>query len=167
MKSVSAGIFTLLLLIFNAHAQSTSVSSADIEVLEGEKWIGNLTYLDYGSGKRTRISSNLIVSRKVGSPNVWLFAFEYPDEPKANDTAEVALAEDGRTINGESVVETRRTTNNALLLVVTTKPGTDNGHKAMLRYSYLIGKRSFAIKKEVQVEGTTDWFTRNEFSWSR
>jgi len=84
-----------------------------------------------------------------------------------NGSSEAALSEEGKKFNGGTIVETRRTTNRGMLLVVTTKPGSDNDRKALFRYSYMIGRNYFAIKKEVQLEGSQEWFTRNEYSWSR
>ena len=65
-----------------------------------------------------------------------------------NGSSEAALSEEGKKFNGGTIVETRRTTNRGMLLVVTTKPGSDNDRKALFRYSYMIGRNYFAIKKK-------------------
>lgn len=157
----------MLISVLCGLAQTKTLTSADLKVLEGGKWTGNLTYMDYTSGKKTQINSNVTISRKDGESNVWIFAYEYPDEPKANGSAEVVLAADGKTFNGGSVIETASTSKDSMLRIVTTKPGTDNDRKALFRFSYTIGRNVFVIKKEAQLEGSKEWFTRNEYSWAR
>jgi hypothetical protein len=147
-------------------AQVATVTQMDLASLEGPKWTGMLTYVDYSSNKSTNIRSDVTVRRKPGDANVWVFSYEYPDEPKANSSAEVSLADGGRKFADASVVE-RKMTSDGKLQFVTTKPGTDNGRAALFRYSYVIGAKSFVVRKEVQFERTTEWFTRNEYNWSR
>lgn len=142
------------------------LESKDLEILEGTKWTGTLTYLDYSSNKTTTIKSNLTVTRKSKEPPVWTFAYEYPDEPKANDSSDAVLEEGGRKFFGEAVIEKKYLPDETLRMV-TTQPGTDNGKKALFRYTYLINSKSLSIKKEVQIEGSSVWFERNEYSWAR
>lgn len=137
----------------------------DLKPLEGSKWIGSLTYLDYGSGKKASIKSNLSVSRKPGSSNQWLFAYEYPDEPKANSSDELTLSADGTIFDGETVLEKNKSSGKVRF--VTTTMGTDNKKPATFRYTYVFSDRELMIRKEVRVEGSNDYFERNVYSWTR
>src|SRR3712207_2926331 len=79
-------LLALVLIFVSANFAQRSISAADLAPVEGEKWVGELTYLDYTSNKKTVIKSNLAVTKK--SETAWSFAYEYPDEPKANSTGE-------------------------------------------------------------------------------
>ena len=161
MKNPLTLVFALLVLSCVASAQS--VSEKDMKVLEGGTWVGTLVYLDYGSGKKTEIKSNLNVAKK--SDGVWTFEYIYPDEPKANGSSEVALPDSGKTFNGQTVTSKQR--RDGTLQIITTKDGDDNGKKATFRYTYSVTPKTFSIKKEVQYTGESEWFERNTYSWGR
>jgi len=154
------------LIVFAGMTSAQKLTAKDLRSLEGSKWIGTLTYLDYRSNKKTSIKSNLTVTRKPGAAGVWIFAYEYPDEPNANGSSDVALLDDGKTFNEQTVIETNRLKGQSLR-IVSIKDGTDNDKKAKFRYTYLLSEESFSIKKEVQLEGSSDWFERNTYSWAR
>ena len=123
-------------------------------------------YLDYGTNKQTSIKSNVTVSRPDSGKLTWTFDYQYPEEPKANSKENVELSPDGKPFDGETVVE-RTKLPDGTLKFVTTKSGEDNGKKALYRYTYLTGKNSFSVKKEVRLEGSTEYFVRNEYAWKR
>jgi hypothetical protein len=162
MKSI---LFTTITLLFCAtFSQTAVVTPNDLKSIEGSKWTGTLTYLDYRFNKKTSIRSDVTISRK-GSSNTWTFAYEYPDEPKANGTSEVVLSEDGSTFGDAKVIE--KNLSMGVVRIITTKDGTDNDKRAVFRYTYIADKKTFKIKKEVRLEGSPDWFERNEYSWTR
>jgi hypothetical protein len=161
MKNLLTLTFTLLFASCVVAAQSVSVK--DLRVLVGGRWVGTLVYLDYGSGKRTEIKSNLNVVKK--SDGVWTFEYVYPDEPKANGSSDVALADNGKTFNGQTVTSKQR--RDGTLQIVTTKDGDDNSKKATFRYTYSITPKAFSIRKEVQYVGGSEWFERNTYTWTR
>ena len=161
MKNLLTLVFVLLFLSCVVSAQA--VSDKDLKVLEGGTWVGTLVYLDYGSGKKTAIRSNLNVVKK--SDGVWAFEYIYPDEPKANGSSEVAIADSGKTFNGQTVTSKQR--RDGTLQIITTKDGDDNGKKAVFRSTYSITPKTFSIKKEVQYAGASEWFERNTYSWVR
>jgi hypothetical protein len=148
------------------YAQAPTVTVDDLKILEGPKWTGTLTYLDYRSNKKTSIKSNLIVTRASDNASSWQFAYEYPDEPKANDSSTVDLTELGRRLGGKEIIE-KETTSGGGMRLVATMDGTDNNKKALFRFTYLISRNAFSIKKEVRLDGATEWFERNTYSWTR
>jgi hypothetical protein len=93
----------------------------------------------------------------------WIGSLTYLDYSSNND---VKLSADGRIFDGESVVE-RTKLPGGVLKIVTTKPGKDNNRDATFRHTYLIGKAAFSIKKEVRIDGTSEFFERNTYSWTR
>jgi hypothetical protein len=155
----------MLVLSLNAFS-SPKVKAKELDVLTGARWTGNLIYLDYSSSKKVSILSDLIVS-KSSAKNSWSFAFEYPKEPKANSSEIVLLSNDGKMLDGEMVVEKTLLTDKTLK-IVTQKEGMDNDKKAIFRHTYLVGEKSFSIKKEVKyIETGAEFFERNEYSWTR
>jgi len=138
----------------------------DLQLLTGNQWTGTLTYLDYRTNKKVSIASNLLVSRSNGDKLSWVFEYQYPDEPKANGKEIVTISKDGGIINGEKVVERVKLAGNTLR-IVTEKNGSDNDKKALFRFTYLIGPKSFSIKKDVRYEGAEAFIERNQFSWRR
>jgi uncharacterized protein YdbL (DUF1318 family) len=154
----------IALCLFTSSAFGQTLSEKDLKGLEGETWIGTLTYLDYGSGKKTSIKSNLNVAKK--SKEVWTFAYTYPDEPNANSTSEIMLEADGKKLNGQNVIA-KRGSEDGTLQIVTTKEGQDNDKQALFRFTYTITQKALSIRKEVQYVGGSEWFERNVYSWTR
>lgn len=146
--------------------QAPRVRPEDLRRLTGARWTGTLTYTDYRSARRISIPSNLTVSEPAGDGTSWVFEYEYPKEPNANDRQTVKLGEDGKVLDGETVIE-RASLDGGALKVVTEKRGTDNDRAALFRYTYLISASSFSVKKEVRYEGAEEFFERNVYSWSR
>lgn len=142
------------------------VKAGDLQPVEGAQWAGTLTYLDYGRNKKVSIPSNLVVTRSAADRRSWVFEYKYPDEPKADGKKTVTVGKDGRTVNGATVVERTAFVDKTLKLV-TEEAGTDNDKAALLRLTYLLGAKSFSIKKEVKYEGAGEFILRNEYSWKR
>ncbi len=158
----------LIALAFSAFAvgQTQKVKSGELKNLTGVQWTGTLSYLDYRKNTRVSIPSNLTVTQSKDNKLSWIFEYEYPDEPKANSKEEIALSKDGKIFDGETVIE-RKILADKTLRLVTEKSGPDNDKKALFRFTYLLNKKSFSIKKEVKYDGTTEFFVRNEYSWKR
>lgn len=142
------------------------IDPADFHVLAGNQWVGMLTYLDYGNGWKTSIASTLIVTQSSDNKLEWIFNFQYPDEPKANQENARLIGKDGATIDGETVIEKKYLADRTLKLV-TEQTGKDNNKTALLRYTYLMQATTFTITKEVKYEATGEFFVRNEYNWNR
>lgn len=164
MKTVIFIFIFSLALIVSASAQTAKISAKDLKPLEGRQWVGDLTYLDYTSKKKTSIKSNVTITR--ANDLTWIFDMQYPLEPNANSKDETKLSADGRTFDGETVIE-RIELPDGILKIVTTKPGKDDNRDSTFRHVYLIGKKSFSIKKEVKFDGSAEYFERNTYSWTR
>jgi hypothetical protein len=149
-----------------AAAPVPKIKADDFQRLAGAQWTGALTYLDYSKNKKVSIPSRLTVTRSATDKLSWVFDYEYPDEPQANEKENVAIGKDGKTINDTTMVE-RTILADKTLKIVTEKAGIDNDRRALFRYTYLIGAQSFSLKKEVRYEGVGEFFERNEYSWKR
>lgn len=164
-KIISIWLIALSLSVF-AFGQAPKVKIKDLQNLTGAQWTGTLSYLDYQKNTKVSIPSNLTVTQSKDDKSSWIFEYQYPDEPKANSKENIALSKDGKIFDGETVIE-RTSLADKTLKIVTEKSGPDNDKKALFRFTYLLNKTSFSIKKEVKYEGTTDLFVRNEYSWKR
>lgn len=147
-------------------AQTPRVNLEDLRPLTGDRWVGALVYRDYRSNKETSIPSNLKVTQTAEKSLTWTFEYEYPNEPKANSKENVTLSEDGTSIDDEKIVE-RENLAGGVLRLVTERRGKDNNQDALIRHTYLIGKSSFSIKKEVRPDGSNEFFERNRYTWRR
>lgn len=54
-----------------------------------------------------------------------------------------------------------------IVRIVTEKSGQDDRRPAMFRFTHLFCDSSFSRRKEVKVEGTTDYFERHTYNWTR
>jgi hypothetical protein len=166
MNIFVSALFLALYLFGLAILNSPKITNKDLQLLTGAQWSGTLTYLDYRSNKRVSIPSNLNVTQAVEDRLSWVFDYQYPEEPQANSKETVTIGKDGRSINGQTVIE-RAKLAGGTLRIVTEKRGQDNNRNALFRYTYMLNARSFSIKKEVRYEGETKLFERNEYSWKR
>lgn len=164
-KTVWIFLFSVSALL-SVYSQEQRLTSRNLLTLEGAKWVGTLTYVDYRSNKKTSIKSELIIKKSPTSDLSWIFDYQYPDEPRANNSSTVTLTASGDTFNDQRV-SGKSNTKDGLLRFVGMKDGTDNDRNAIFRYTYLIGPKSFSVRKEVKLEGSTEWFERHEYSWSR
>ena len=146
--------------------KESNITRDDLQVLTGVQWSGTLTYLDYRSNKKVSIPTNLIVRPNGEDKWSWVFEYRYPDEPKANSEEIVTLSKDGKTINGEVVLE-RISLPDRTVRFVTEKKGEDNNSPAVIRFTYSLSAKTFSIKKEVRYEDENQFFERNEYFWKR
>jgi hypothetical protein len=128
-------------------------------------WQGQLTYLDYTSGKPYSMAANLKIHFTPNQQG-YIRQFEYPKEPHANSSDTLYLKGsfwgDGQLVNHTKTSPTD-------ISWVTETPGEDgNDHrKAVLRHSYSANKNRYQIIKEVRFEGTTNWIKRHEYVFTR
>ncbi len=166
MSGIVSAIMIAASLFGQAAANPPRLEPGDLTRLTGAQWKGTLTYLDYGRNKKVSIPSNLTVTGPGADALSWTFDYQYPDEPKANSKDAVVVGGGGTIIDGERVAE-RTTAPDGTLKLVTEKQGTDNDKPSLFRFTYLIGAKTFSIRKEVRYEGAAEFFERNEYSWRR
>jgi hypothetical protein len=141
------------------------VTQEDLVVLTGDQWKGKLSYLDYSSNKKTTIQANLLVSQSAVNNNIFYFSNEYPGEPHANNMDTLILSKDGKKLNEQQVIKKERIGNITKLITESFSAGTGTGKS--FRYTYLIGKNLFSIKKEEKSSNDSAFFTRNIYEYQR
>lgn len=136
----------------------------DLNSCEGF-WEGQLTYLDYSTGKPYTMQANIRISFTQDHKGL-IMGYEYPKEPHANakDTTYV----NGKLFGKESVVDFKKEPGGNFTLI-TERDGEDgNDHqKAILRHIYQLQANTFSVRKEVRFEGSMNWIKRNEYIFSR
>src|SRR5687768_10562829 len=161
-------IITLLLfalLLFSSFFQPARKTLQDYRRLTGAAWTGQLTYVDYSSGKRTAIKANLQVFQSVTDPYVFYRKYAYPDEPGANSTDTIVISRDGKSIGAERIVQRRKQKDTIYL--VTEKRSFDSGKEMLFRYTYRISSKEFTIRKDERTPADTAYMERNTYTFLR
>jgi quinol monooxygenase YgiN len=128
-------------------------------------WEGNLTYLDYSSGKPYSMAANITLSLTQDQKG-FIMLYEYPKEPHANakDTTYVK----GNLFGKDQIVAFKKELNGDFQLITDVDGEDGNDHKkAVLRHTYLLKEPQFSIVKEVKFVGSDQWIKRNEYVFKR
>lgn len=140
------------------------VSASDFEIVLGDNWVGELTYLDYSSGDTVAIPATL----SVGPINhrAISYTFGYPDEPQANSDGAWLISGDGQLLDDKTVTSRMEGDNGDLILVMEYS-GSDNNAPAEITETLILSASGIVMTKDVQPEGETQAFQRNSFAFSR
>lgn len=165
--STSKYILLLVLICFNTllSAQSKKPKSP-LANLPGT-WKGTLTYIDYGSEKPYTMPANIIIKPIASSPN-YLIENIYPDEPKANSIDTFYVTSDCKMID-DCEVKTITKLKNDQVKIVAQRIGVDgnDSKKGLIKQTYLLGKTTYTIKKEVLFDGESKWMLRHKYSFKK
>lgn len=161
-------LLTSLLLLthtYQARADSmtSEVSISDFAPVAGDGWKGTLTYLDYQPPHRkVALPASVAV---VLNANQITMQVSYPDEPHANSNTSFAIADDGRFINGETVIDRTPISPNGTA-IKTQYECEDNGAPARCISDYLLSSNVLQLTKTVIIEGRPP-FVRNKYVFAR
>lgn len=166
IKIAVASIASILLCVgMNSNAQNPAVSINDFKPLEGV-WKGTLTYLDYNNKTNETIKTNIEVIIK--NKNIFELGFFYTDEPDHNEKDKYTISENGTMVNNRKVIERTVQPDGSLKIVLQENGKDGNDDKpATFHQVLVIGKNNFTIMKLVKFDGETNFFQRNQYSFSR
>ncbi|MFC1226754.1 hypothetical protein ACFE6N_23320 [Pedobacter sp. BG31] len=167
MKQTAYVIVISMVMPLLMYAQETSNHLVnDVAKMEG-LWKGSLTYLDYRSGKPYTMPADIEIKR-IASTNRFLFIHTYPNEQSANSTDTLTISNDGRYF-GDAPMISRKVLLKDDVQIITEKMGTDgnDGKKATIRQTYILGKNNFSKRKDVRYAGEKNWIKRHEYSYNR
>ena len=157
-------IMILILTIMVSKFYGQNVSQNELDILTGDKWVGELTYQDYAGEETKTMPVELIVTKiKAG---VYQFSYFYPDEPKANSTTKIKINSDGTKIAGKRIIKANKKPDGSIFIQADGK-GSDNREAAWFYFTYNLSSNKFSTKKEVQFKGDDKKFVRNEYHFSR
>ena len=157
-------IINLILLYSSSIYSQTQITPEDLKMIFGS-WEGSITYLDYQTNKPFTMAANLIVEKGIDENSLVLNNI-YPNEPKANSKDKIKVTKNGTLLN-KHIVTKREELENGQIQIQTQHNGKDDNKKALIRYTYVIGKNLFLIRKEVRFEEVDEWIKRSEFSYKR
>ncbi|NNC83718.1 MAG: hypothetical protein HKN79_09075 [Flavobacteriales bacterium] len=158
---------TLSVLLFicatNAISQDR-ITADDLQSILGE-WQGTITYLDYQSNEPFSMPAELSVEPGKDEYTLVLNNI-YPNEPKANNSEKLKVSNDGTVINKEKLIS-RKELEDGSIRIQAERSGKDDGRKARIRHTYIIGSDSFLIRKDVRFDGGEEWIMRSEYRYTR
>ena len=158
-------ILTSLILTISLYSYSqVQITPEDLSAVIGQ-WEGNLTYLDYQSGNPYTMPANLVVEQGKDK-NSLVMNYIYPNEPKANSSDKIKLSKNGTLLN-KHLVSSREELENGQIQIQTKHTGKDDNKKALILYTYIMGREIFVMRKEVQFDNSGEWIKRSEFKYSR
>ena len=139
-------MLSFLLFAAGLSAQQQPLQPQHLAPLVGS-WNGELEYLDYGSHALTRIPATLLVE-PLGARS-WRMGFGYTAEPHANEMDTVVLAEDGRTLDGQTVVWVEQPAPDSVWIHLSSI-GDDDGHPSAIARTWTAGPHGCTLLKEVR-----------------
>lgn len=158
-------LFTTAFVFF--YISSNFAQSIQINELSSSvgNWKGNLTYLDYSSGKPYTMKVNIKISLTENKSG-YIMSYEYPAEPHANSVDTTFV--NGKLFGKDNIIKFTKASNGGFTLVTEIKGQDGNDHKkATLRHTYTLNTNSYSVVKHVKFEGTDKWIKRNEYLLNR
>jgi len=143
---------------------TVKVTMDDLNRLQGDNWEGNLSYLNYGSDKRSTIPVKLAI--KVLDKRTLQYAIQYPGEEQYNAKERLKLSSDGTRIDGYRITNRVETADGTLVLTTEGK-GRDDNRPAQIQMTYLVAADQFSIRKNVRFTIDETYLNRNEYSFRR
>lgn len=132
------------------HAQAFQVK--DLEKSVGH-WEGQLTYLDYSSGKPFTMPAHLKISLSVAQKG-YVTSLEYPTEPRANAKDTTYLV--GNLFGKARIIDFKKAPDGDFVFITEIEGEDGNEHQnAVLRHIYPLKANTFSIKKEVKFTGSS------------
>lgn len=159
-------ILILCISLISFNIDEPFLNESDLQILSGDKWTGTLTYQDYESNNNISIPVELTVFLSDEFKNIFVFNYEYPDEPHANSSDTAMISDDGKYFDNEKVLS-KSVLPDSTFEFVTEKDGEDNDRSAEFRYTYKLSDKIFSVVKEVKYSDEENYFKRNEFKFMR
>ena len=165
MKSLACLILiTPVLTHTHVSADTPLLTSEVFDVIIGNDWTGELTYLNYGEPvKDFTIPAALKVERVEAGVKM---AYIYPDEPHQNSTITVRMSEDGSKLMGAPLTVNRMLDTGSREFR-TEYACEDMGRTASCEMIYQLRADQVVMRKMVTYAGETDAFRRNEYVFTR
>ena len=155
-------VFITTLSVQLSLAQETSLDIENFAFLYETEWEGELMYRNYSDFKKETIPATLAVETRK---NGLFLRFEYPEEPKANFKKLFRFDAKAQTFGGKTITEISKVAEDHWK-IKTTSRGNANDMPAEFRETYDVSKDKMVITKEVQLDGKSDSFVRNQYTFT-
>ncbi|MAK63053.1 MAG: hypothetical protein CMK09_18950 [Ponticaulis sp.] len=147
-----------------AGAESETISPDVLSVLEGEGWVGTLTYRNYEAPYDEEVIP-VELSEVERVEDGILFGMKYPGEAEANSSEALFVSEDGTELGGATIQLQTEMGNS--LVIITRDSCEDDFRPATCERIYRIGSNAFSMAKEVILEDGSERFVRNRYDFKR
>jgi len=159
------------LLIFSSCSQPKFENNNDLQ-LQINQWKGALTYLNYGDDKtKVKIPCTLSTNFEKGKLYT-IIVFDELDKKgkKMKDKSSFSISKGGQYLllgkDKWKIISNQKS--KGRLEIVAEKRGKDNNRSADMRTTITIKEgQSVSWKKDIRYDGTTEFFNRNQFSFSK
>jgi hypothetical protein len=161
---------TLLIAVFAVQPvvarKPVTISAKDIKNIVG-CWNAKLDY----SGTIVRkpyTTHALVAGSQLGNANTFRLVYSYTANAADNTADTISISKDGRKLNG-ATIQSKRCTKGGAIEITTEAAGFDHdqNQKVLVRQLYTIGKRTYTYKKQVKLQGQTEWLDRQLFTYTR
>lgn len=157
-------IFAVSFMLFCITVNAQPLQIKDLAASTGS-WQGELTYLDYTSGKPFTMLANIKISL-TGDNKGYIMSYEYPKEPQANAKDTTYIKD--KLFGKDKIVGFKMAADRSFTLVTEIVGEDGNDHKkAILRHTYILKSNIYSVVKDVKFDGTDVWIKRNEYQLNR
>jgi hypothetical protein len=159
-------VFVILIICPVFAQKHFAVSVKDFKNLIG-CWQGTLNYSGTIIRKPYTTTAELVI-KQTGKLNQFGLVYIYTKDPRDNKYDTITISKNGRKINAETI-KSKRYTREGNLKIITEITGFDHDYNkpAVIRTTYIIGKRRYTYKQEIQPEGQNEWVQRLEHQYLR
>ncbi len=165
-KKFFTPLLVILFCLSAAAQKNATVSAKAFQNLIG-CWQGTLNYSGTIIRKPFTTPAELIV-KQIGTSNQFVFLHIYAKDSNQKVADTLIISNDGKKINNATITS-KQCTPEGNVEIITEFSGFDhdNNKAAVIKQTYTIGKQLYIYKKEVQLEGQTDWLDRQDFEYKR
>ncbi|MEM9846491.1 MAG: hypothetical protein AAF847_01280 [Bacteroidota bacterium] len=139
------------------------ISIEDLAFLGGD-YQGTLTYLQYESDELNTLDVKAEYYTKKNALKYTHFVDEGNGEVEKRRGS---FSVKNGTINGAPLTKKELDGVNNTFLLIYEEQARDDGKKATIRFTISGNQTAFSIKKEVRFDGTSDFFLRNRFDFTK
>lgn len=152
-----------------APAVSATLPAEALTPLEGE-WTGSLSYLDYGDNE-TRVTLPTTVDfTRTNKGLSYTYVYTEPNGQTIEDEGVLMLLGDNRVRMGDDLFEVGSVMLDKagrLHTLVMSQSGEDNNRPGVFFHTIRVDGDRLVMEKAVLLDGATESFVRNEYSFQR
>lgn len=160
----------LLLISFSMMRQTPTISSNDLQEIAGQ-WTGTLSYTDYKDDATTYTLKCQMTTTWKGNTGLFKLGFTEPNGTMVYDKVKLKRLKQGQMVKFDGqkylVEQFTKEESPGHWNLVMSCTGKDNNRNANIKQFMSITKTSLSVRKEVNYEGTANFFTRNEYAFER
>lgn len=118
--------------------------------------------------RKPHSASGSVRIRQIGKAPKFVLNYTFSDKPGDATTDTIIISKAGKQIN-DAAITSKQYMRNGRLQIVAEREGLDNesNQRATFRYTYVLGKRSYSVKKEIKKGKEDEWMLREDCKYTR